>query len=293
MHDPFLVSRHHWLRLASLLAVLTLFGCDHRQPTSALTSPIPGLDLDPAPLFGSPRLGLEPGMHQQFGIEWAIVAVGVDTTARNFESTIESESVVGNLLATRGRYVLVETRDAWPRLIARHLLRQDDRGWYELIEPSIATPTTPFSPTWRAVIERYPRLTSLTPVSLQAQGLTPERPEPYELTLLRFPLSPGARWEVTPGQTDLREAIGVETIETPAGRFSAWHIRFTPRPVPGSLYQNYREDYWYGRLGLIQATVHAEWTLPETFFQKELHATLEMRRVLEQTTSAGTTAGRD
>jgi hypothetical protein len=145
---------------------------------------------------------------------------------------------------------------------------------------------------WRAVIERTPALASRIPAPLQDQGFAPEAPAPYELTLLRFPLSRGARWEVTPGQTDLREAIGVEIVETPAGRFQAWHIRFTPSPVPDAVYQNYREDYWYGSLGLIQATVHAEWYRPETIFDPALHATLDMRRVLEQTASSGTTASR-
>lgn len=280
-------------RLTLLLTALALSSCDHRPPTAPVTVPQVGLTLERAPAFFHPRLELEPGSRQRYHLEWHVIAQGVDTTERNDESTFETESVIGTVLAPRGRYVVVETRDAWPRLLGRHRYRQDDRGWYELIEPSTPAATASLPPIWRSAIERSPRLAALAS-ALPGLSVRPiESAAPYEITLLPLPLTPGTRWAGSPEGPVMNEAIGIEVLELPMGRFPAWHVRSTPPPLTETLYDTYRVDHWYGTLGLMQTTIHLEWTLPETWAHEELRVQADMRRVLTASERPAPSVSRD
>lgn len=79
---------------------------------------------------------------------------------------------------------------------------------------------------------------------------------PGELTRLRYPLEPKARWTIRadPNFRFVADVVGVDVLELPAGRFRGYRIRlgadvFGPHDVV---------HVWYGRSGYLQLVAHLE-----------------------------------
>jgi hypothetical protein len=99
---------------------------------------------------------------------------------------------------------------------------------------------------WEALAERVARwrlALSRAPVAL-APARTSEGAATNEVRLLHYPLHPGGSWVVRPDF--LRWTVdGVESLETPAGRFPAYRIRVTFAESDDEIY------IWYGRSGRL------------------------------------------
>jgi hypothetical protein len=79
-------------------------------------------------------------------------------------------------------------------------------------------------------------------------------PDPAEISLLRYPLRPFARWIVRDSPRFSRIVEARETLELPAGSFSAWRIRGDSELFgPGDVVH-----FWYARQGLVRMLVHTE-----------------------------------
>jgi len=73
------------------------------------------------------------------------------------------------------------------------------------------------------------------------------------ITILRLPLKAGNEWpgRTLVGATEVIAALGTESIEVPAGRFVAWHLRHQLSYSAGG---SDALDYWYsGGVGMVQA----------------------------------------
>jgi len=74
------------------------------------------------------------------------------------------------------------------------------------------------------------------------------------LTMLSYPLRPGASWIVRDSPRFVRTVVGLDMIHVPLGSFPAWALRgdselFGP---------NDRVGFWYSRLGLLRIRYHVE-----------------------------------
>lgn len=97
-------------------------------------------------------------------------------------------------------------------------------------------------------------LSRMTGASSQTTGLG--NSGPGELTRLRYPLHPGARWIIRdePGATFVASVEGTDVLDLPPGRLRGYRIRisselFGPADVV---------HVWYGRSGYLQLVVHIE-----------------------------------
>jgi|KBSSwiStaDraftv2_1062776.scaffolds.fasta_scaffold217881_2 hypothetical protein len=77
---------------------------------------------------------------------------------------------------------------------------------------------------------------------------------PDEITLLSYPVYPGARWIVSEDPRFARIVVGLERIDVPFGTLAAWNLRGT-----SELYgPNDRVHFWYSNLGLVSIRYHFE-----------------------------------
>jgi hypothetical protein len=87
-------------------------------------------------------------------------------------------------------------------------------------------------------------------------GIRPRGVQPWELTRLRYPLAPKARWAIAaapPFQLQA-EVIGAETLQLPPGNLRGYRIRLRPEFL-GPTDNVY---VWYGPSGFLQLTAHLE-----------------------------------
>jgi hypothetical protein len=76
-----------------------------------------------------------------------------------------------------------------------------------------------------------------------------------EFVPLRYPLAPGAQWDVFPGSDAVTASVeALDTLDTPAGSMPAWRIRIdTFDQLPDDWHR-----VWYGRCGKIRDITHVE-----------------------------------
>lgn len=106
----------------------------------------------------------------------------------------------------------------------------------------------------RAAAELAAKLSGIRAMPGGVELGTPSEPAPDELTLLSYPIYPGARWVVRADPHFARVVEGAERINTPLGTFVAWRIRGTSELFG----PNDRVHYWYSRLGLLRFRYHVE-----------------------------------
>jgi hypothetical protein len=177
------------------------------------------------------------------------------------------------------------------------LFRQDRAGLYELQRKSSIAPECDAAPlpsddnlqfravepvAWRRKIERIreararnaiqqasPILEARVERLAAALGLggPPQSrqgpaggPLDNEITRLRYPLRPGASWNMRlPPQWPLIAMVeGVDVVALPTGHATAHRIRYTDQ-TPGSISQVH---VWYGRSGYLGMVGHSSYTLP-------------------------------
>ena len=100
----------------------------------------------------------------------------------------------------------------------------------------------------RAVDQVSAKLSAIRLTAIPGQG----GPAPGEITLLRYPLSVGARWVVRDSPRFTRVVVARERVRVPAGVFAAWRLRggserFGPED---------RVDFWYAPAGLVRIQIH-------------------------------------
>jgi hypothetical protein len=151
-------------------------------------------------------------------------------------------------------------------------LRQDRSGLYQrevvsvLNRPAAATESmhavvngAVARPADRAAFERafervIDRLASARWNASLLVGPSRGGPDPGELSLLRYPLSAGARWTVRESPRYGRVVFGRERVVVPAGAFVAWHLQGTSELFGA----NDRVTYWYSSAGLVRSSFHVE-----------------------------------
>ena len=162
-----------------------------------------------------------------------------------------------------------------PAPASTFLLREDRSGLYEADQLIRATPTAP-RPTaatqWRASID--PAIAGTTQSAAFARaadviaarldlvmgsgmgrpGPGPGGPDPGELSMLRYPLRPGAHWVVRNSPLFTRTVVDRVTTRLPAGVFDSWKLRGDSE-LFGS---TDRVHFWYGRAGLLRIRFHSE-----------------------------------
>jgi hypothetical protein len=114
-------------------------------------------------------------------------------------------------------------------------------------------------PADRAAFERaaervMERLASMRWNDSQLVGQGRGGPDPGELSVLRYPLSAGARWTVREMPRYGRVVLGRERVVVPAGAFVAWRLRGTSELFG----PDDRVFYWYSSAGLVQMSFHFE-----------------------------------
>ena len=75
---------------------------------------------------------------------------------------------------------------------------------------------------------------------------------PGEITLLSYPLYPGARWIVRDDPRFARIVVGPERVNLPLGTLPAWKLRGTSELFG----PEDRVHFWYSRLGLLRIRFH-------------------------------------
>jgi len=79
-------------------------------------------------------------------------------------------------------------------------------------------------------------------------------PDAEEIALLRYPLRPGAEWDVRKSPRFTRRVVGRDLVRVPAGRFIGWRIA-----GGGELFGPHdRVHAWYARQGLVRLVTHLE-----------------------------------
>ena len=113
-------------------------------------------------------------------------------------------------------------------------------------------------PSERAAFERATRQLAALFASARQQaaigGPSSGGPDAGEISLLRYPLTAGARWIVRESPRFGRAVVGRERVVVPAGAFMAWDLRgvselYGPRD---------RVHFWYSSAGLIRVAFHFE-----------------------------------
>lgn len=96
--------------------------------------------------------------------------------------------------------------------------------------------------------------------AMSARRGPPGAPMDNEATRLRYPLHPGASWDVRPPRLlPLFATVeGVDAVRLPTGRAAAYRIRYTDA-VPGS---DAVVRVWYGRSGYLGMVGHSSYTIP-------------------------------
>ena len=97
-------------------------------------------------------------------------------------------------------------------------------------------------------------LPTMTRASSQANGVGISGPG--ELTRLRYPLHPRARWIIRdePCATFVARVEGTDVLDLPPGRLLGYRIRISSEPFgPADVVH-----VWYGRSGYLQLVVHIE-----------------------------------
>jgi hypothetical protein len=87
-----------------------------------------------------------------------------------------------------------------------------------------------------------------------ASGRGTPGPLEGEIALLRYPLHAGSEWQVREDPLVMDTALGMESLQLPAGRFSGWRIQIESEFFG----PNDRAFVWYGSDGLIRLSAHAE-----------------------------------
>lgn len=277
-----LLPAHAW----ALAALLVLAGCSRQHSNTSLSdAPEAGTARLIGPDLGSPS-GV-PGRGGSFyplaiGNQWdytirARTTLVTDAGAQP-PSLIEfpwEVSITGMLHATRRGYFIQQESD--PRLAApssMFLLREDRSGLYlmEGVMPlETATRATPSAAAqWRSRVDdvlavaphaaAFARAADAISARLELAaggGLRRHKgggPDPGELSFLRYPLRPGARWVVRDVPRFTRTVVARETLRLLAGTFDTWKLRGDSE-LFGSAD---RVHFWYAHAGLVRIRFHIE-----------------------------------
>lgn len=106
----------------------------------------------------------------------------------------------------------------------------------------------------RAALRLARQVRMLRRDALGAAPAAPGGPDPFEISLLRYPLFMGAQWIVRDSPRFARTVVARERVTLPAGSFSAWRLRNTSELFG----PNDRVWLWYASAGLVRLTAHLE-----------------------------------
>jgi hypothetical protein len=154
---------------------------------------------------------------------------------------------------------IVSLREDRSGLYQREVITVLDRSAAETAAVHAAVDGRIARPAERAAFERavervLDQLASVRWNASQRIGPGAGGPDPGELSLLRFPLSAGARWAVRESPRYGRVVLGRERVVVPAGAFVAWHLRGTSELFG----PDDRVFYWYSSAGLVRTSFHFE-----------------------------------
>lgn len=138
---------------------------------------------------------------------------------------------------------------------------------------------------FRAAVERLSAklaiidvaLRRMTGASSQTTGLGISGPA--ELTRLRYPLHPGARWTIRdePGATFVATVEGTDVLDLPPGRLRGYRIRISS----DFLGPDDEVRAWYGPSGYLQLVAHIESDATDVFGEIYGRAVADLRETLE------------
>ena len=276
--------------LVATLLSLILAGCNGRtdfstRPTVAGDPPL----TSPGRLVERPGFATQPGFYPlTVGNRWTYHRESVAQLVPNQGEAPPPErgesdysrSLIGGV-ELDGRLYLAEEEFSVPggepqgNLI---LMRQNTTGLYEwsmiraaadakagaFVAPRITVPARRSSAERAAYQQAARRLEARDALLRAATGRGPAAPagirppgvQPWELTRLRYPLAPKARWLIAadPLFPFEAEVIGVETLRLPPGDLRGYRISLQPDFL-GPTDHVY---VWYGPSGFLQLAAHLE-----------------------------------
>jgi len=118
----------------------------------------------------------------------------------------------------------------------------------------------PDDPAFAAAARRLEERVAILLDAARGRAATIAGPDADEITLLRYPLRFGARWEVRASPRFSRRVVGREVQRVPAGSFITWRIQGTGELLgPAD-----RVRLWYAREGLVRLATHVETDMTDT-----------------------------
>jgi hypothetical protein len=146
------------------------------------------------------------------------------------------------------------------------------------------------SAAFRVAVERLQAKLALIDAALGTMTRTPAGSGAQfvgagELTRLRYPLYPGARWIIrnAPGAIFAARVEGTDVLTLPAGRLRGYRIRISS----DGLGPNDTVRTWYGTSGLLQIVVHGEYEAIDVFGQPIGRVFVDQREALEELQLSG------
>jgi hypothetical protein len=174
-----------------------------------------------------------------------------------------------------GREYVIERSDyvsSSPIEPSLYYLRQDFGGLYESDDGPVAAPRAAVAPqatgddawsvtaarlgistadpAWRRAWERIEA--KLASVREVARAAARPGPAAGEIQSLRYPLHPGASWIIRDDPRFSAEVEGAVTLDTPAGRFTAWSLRIRNEFIT----ESDEVHLYYGRAGYLGLWAH-------------------------------------
>lgn len=278
---------HSPARVLCMSALLVFAGCSRQSTISSDASDGgakrllgPGIST-PSDLFGR---GLGRSFYPlAIGNQWTYSIRNRSTivTDAGAQPPVETQSpwvaaITGTTVSDTRTYFIQDEYD--PRVVGPGaaftiLMREDRTGLYEADRFIRATPTAP-QPTaatqWRASMDPAIAGTAQSAAFARAADViaarldlamgggigrpSPGGPDPGELSMLRYPLRPGANWVVRTSPRFTRTVVDRVSARLPAGVFDSWKLRGDSE-LFGSAD---RVHFWYGRAGLLRIRFHAE-----------------------------------
>jgi len=118
----------------------------------------------------------------------------------------------------------------------------------------------PDDPAFTAAARRLEERVAILLDAARGRTATIAGPDVDEITLLRYPLRLGARWDVRTQPRFSRRVAGREVQRVPAGAFVTWRIEGSGELLgPAD-----RVRLWYAREGLVRLMTHVETDMTDT-----------------------------
>ena len=282
---------HSPARVLGMAALLLFTGCSRQSTIPSASDTLDGgAERLLGPEIGSPSDMFGRGRGSSFyplaiGNQWtySIRSRSTIVTEAGAQPPVVTQSpwiasITGTAVTDTRTYFIQAEYD--PRVVgpgpgpaSTILMREDRSGLYEADQFIRATPTAlrPTAATqWRASMD--PAIAGTTQSAAFARAAdviaarldlvmgggmgrpSPGGPDPGEISMLRYPLRPGAHWVVRNSPLFTRTVVDRVVARLPAGVFDSWKLRGDSE-LFGS---TDRVHFWYGRAGLLRIRIHVE-----------------------------------